>query len=158
MDKYTWVDIGSSYLPSDILAAFLFAQLEARESIQSRRREIWERYFNDLEHWAVDCGARLPVIPGHCDQSYHLFYVLMPSAESRQGLIRHLADRGIQAVFHYVPLHRSPMGQRLCGPVRAECPVTDSVSETLVRLPFYYDLTEQDQALVVEALKLYRAR
>jgi len=155
VDKYTWVDIGSSHLPSDILAAFLFAQLEARESIQSRRREIWERYYDDLGQWASSFDVRLPVVPDHCEQSFHLFYLLMPSAESRQRLIRHLKDRGIQSVFHYLPLHLSPMGQR-CGGSRAQCPVTESVSDTLLRLPFYYDMTEHDQMRVVEAVKAFR--
>jgi len=159
VDKYTWVDIGSSHLPSDILAAFLYAQLEARESIQARRREIWERYFDGLEQWAARRGARLPVVPDHCDQSYHLFYVIMPSAESRQGLIRHLGGQGIQAVFHYVPLHLSPMGHRLGGgPAPAACPVTEEISERIVRLPFYYDLAGQDQARVIEAVKSFRGR
>ncbi len=155
VDKYTWVDIGSSHLPSDILAAFLLAQLESRESIQSRRREIWERYYGDLEAWAGSADVRLPVVPAHCEQSFHLFYMLMPSAEARKGLIRHLKDRDIHAVFHYLPLHLSPMGQRYGGS-RGQCPVTESVSDRLLRLPFFFDMTEQDQDRVVEAIRAFR--
>jgi dTDP-4-amino-4,6-dideoxygalactose transaminase len=155
VDKYTWVDIGSSHLPSDILAAFLLAQLESRESIQSRRREIWERYYTGLEEWGAGSAVRLPVVPAHCEQSFHLFYLLMPSAASRQDLIRHLKERDIHAVFHYLPLHLSPMGQRLGGSA-GQCPVTESVSERLLRLPFFYDLTEEEQARVIEAIKAFR--
>jgi dTDP-4-amino-4,6-dideoxygalactose transaminase len=155
VDKYTWVDVGSSHLPSDILAAFLLAQLESRESIQSRRREIWERYYGDLEAWAGSADVRLPVVPANCEQSFHLFYLLMPSAESRKELTRHLKDRDIQAVFHYLPLHLSPMGQRYGGS-RGQCPVTESVSDRLLRLPFFFDMTERDQDRVVEAVRAFR--
>jgi dTDP-4-amino-4,6-dideoxygalactose transaminase len=154
VDKYTWVDVGSSHLPSDILAAYLLAQLEARESIQARRREIWERYDAELETWAADHDVRLPTVPSHCEQSFHVYYLLMPTAESRQRLILHLKDRGVHAVFHYLPLHLSPMGQRCGGPI-AQCPVAESVSDRLVRLPFYYDLTEREQARVVETVRAF---
>ena len=157
IDKYTWVDVGSSHLPSDLLAAYLLAQLEARETIQSKRREIWERYYDDLSPWASRVDARLPIVPDHCEQAYHLFYLLMPSPESRKQLIRHLKDRGIQSVFHYLPLHLSPMGRR-CGGSRVHCPVTESVSDRLLRLPFFYDLTEGDQMRVVEAILRFRPR
>ena len=110
VDKYTWVDIGSSYLPSDLLAAFLRAQLEHRDQIQSRRRQIWETYARELASWAEANGVRLPIVPPECEQTYHMFYVIMPSFDSRQALISHLAGLGILAVFHYLPLHLSPMG------------------------------------------------
>jgi dTDP-4-amino-4,6-dideoxygalactose transaminase len=156
VDKYTWVDVGSSHLPSDILAAFLFAQFESRDLIQGRRRRIWERYYGDLERWAAEVGARLPVVPDHCEQSYHMFYVLMPSAEARQDLIEHLRRQRIQAVFHYLPLHLSPMGRRVCR--ETPCPVTQDVSERLVRLPFYFDFTEQEQGRVIAAIRAFRPR
>jgi dTDP-4-amino-4,6-dideoxygalactose transaminase len=110
VDKYTWVDVGSSYLPSDILAAFLYAQLEAREEIQAKRRKIWEYYYDNLATWAGENVVRLPVVPAYCDQSYHMFYILLPSLEYRQALIEHLKSRGILSVFHYLPLHLSDMG------------------------------------------------
>jgi dTDP-4-amino-4,6-dideoxygalactose transaminase len=152
VDKYTWVDIGSSYLPSDILAAFLYAQLEARDEIQARRRQIWEYYEQQLSDWASENNVRLPVIPPHCQQAYHMFYLLLPSLKARQALIRHLRDHGILSVFHYQPLHLSDMGRRFGGQPR-DCPVTEEVSDRLLRLPFYNDLSMADQAYVVEVIK-----
>lgn len=152
VDKYTWVDVGSSYLPSDILAAFLYAQLEAREEIQAKRRKIWEYYYDHLATWAGENGVRLPVVPAYCEQSYHMFYILLPSLEYRQALIEHLKSRGILSVFHYLPLHLSDMGRHFGGS-EGDCPVTEVVSDRLLRLPFYNDFDESDQARVVEAIK-----
>jgi len=98
VDKYTWVDMGSSYLPSDILAAFLYAQLEARDEIQSKRQKIWEYYYHHLATWAGENSIRLPIVPAHCEQSYHMFYLILPSLEYRQALIEHLKSRGILSV------------------------------------------------------------
>jgi dTDP-4-amino-4,6-dideoxygalactose transaminase len=151
VDKYTWVDLGSSYLPSDILAAYLCAQLEARERIQARRQAMWEHYFNHLGDWAQERGVRLPVVPSHCEQSYHMFYLLMPSLEHRRGMITHLKAHSILGVFHYLPLHVSVMGRRFGGK-QGDCPVTEDVSERLLRLPVYNDLTEAEQARVVAAV------
>ncbi len=148
VDKYTWVDLGSSFLPSDILAAFLYAQLEAWEAIQGRRQRIWERYRLGLQQWAGRCGASLPGTPPHCEQSYHMFYLLLPSARGRQDLLQHLALHGILGVFHYLPLHLSEMGRRWGGKP-GDCPVAEDLSERLVRLPFYNDLSESDQDEVV---------
>jgi len=150
IDKYSWVDIGSSYLPSDMLAAFLYSQLEERATIQATRRRIWERYDKDLADWAEARGVRRPVVPDHCEQPYHMFYILMPSLATRQALIRHLKARGIQAVFHYLPLHLSKMG-RSFGGRPGDCPVTEDVSDRLLRLPFYNSLTETEQTYVIEA-------
>ena len=157
VDKYTWVDIGSSYLPSDILAAFLYAQLEAREKIQNRRRQIWEYYYTHLQGWAEERGVRLPIVPAHCEQPYHMFYLLMPSLEHRQALIAHLKEQGILAVFHYLPLHLSEMGQRF-GSKPGDCPVTEDISDRLLRLPFYSGLTEEDQSRVVETIYKFGSR
>jgi dTDP-4-amino-4,6-dideoxygalactose transaminase len=154
VDKYTWVDLGSSYLPSDILAAFLFAQLEARAHIQSTRRRIWEVYAERLAPWAESIGARLPIVPEHTEQPYHMFYLLMPSLEARQALIAHLKALGILAVFHYLPLHLSDEGLALAGR-RYDCPVTVDVADRLVRLPFYYDLTPDLQERVVDAILMF---
>lgn len=151
VDKYTWVDAGSSYLPSDILAAFLFAQLESKERIQSRRQRIWEYYYEHLQDWAREHDVRLPFVPRHCEQSYHMFYLIMPSLGQRQALITHLRARGILSVFHYMPLHLSSMGRRF-GAKQGDCPVTEHLSDRLVRLPFYNDLSEADQAFVVRAV------
>jgi dTDP-4-amino-4,6-dideoxygalactose transaminase len=157
VDKYSWVDIGSSYLPSDLLAAFLFAQLEARQEIQKKRRRIWERYRHHLEAWAVENGVRLPVVPAECEQAYHMFYLVLPSLEFRQSLISHLKAQGILSVFHYVPLHSSEMGRKWAAR-ETRCPVTEDVSVRLLRLPFYNDLTEAEQVRVVAAVTSFRGR
>jgi dTDP-4-amino-4,6-dideoxygalactose transaminase len=152
VDKYTWVDIGSSYLPSDLLAAYLLAQLEEKEAILAARRRIYERYETGLSDWAKKCGARLPVIPPDCESSYHMFFAVMPTPESRTRLISHLGSREIQAVFHYLPLHLSEMGRRWGGRP-GQCPVSESVSDRLVRLPFYTALSEEDQDRVIDAVR-----
>lgn len=152
VDKYTWVDLGSSYLPSDLLAAFLYAQLEARDRIQAQRRRAWEYYAAELADWLPERGVRLPIVPEHCDQPYHMFYLLFPSLEERQAVIAHLKSRGILSVFHYLPLHLSDMGRQFGGQP-GDCPVTERVSDQLLRLPLFNDITEQDQARVVAGLK-----
>ena len=150
VDKYTWVDIGSSYLPSDLLAAFLLAQLEGRQEIQTKRRRVWEYYWRHLQSLRQENKARLPVIPLDCEQAYHMFYLILPSLECRQALIARLKEHGILSVFHYVPLHLSAMGIKFGA---RECPVTEDISSRLLRLPFYNDLTEDDQAQVVGLIK-----
>jgi dTDP-4-amino-4,6-dideoxygalactose transaminase len=155
VDKYTWVDVGSSYVLSDCLAAFLYAQLEQRNEIQASRRRTWTRYASELALWAVDSGIGLPHVPEDCGQSYHMFYLLMPSLAERDAFIDHLAARGILAVFHYVPLHLAPAG-RICAARPAVCPVAESVAGRIVRLPFYYGLTEQEQDEVIETAKSFR--
>lgn len=151
IDKYTWVDVGSSYLPSELLAAFLYAQFEARDVIQARRQHIWDTYHAALNGWASAHDVRLPVVPPECEQSYHMFYLLLPSLAVRQALIAHLKAQGILAVFHYLPLHLSDVGMRLGGQP-GDCPVTEDVSDRLLRLPFYNGLSQEDQAAVIEAL------
>jgi len=152
VDKYTWVDIGSSYLPSDLLAAYLLAQLEAKETILAARKHVYDRYAEGLADWAVKNGARLPVLPADCESSYHMFHVVMPTPDARTRLIDHLKSHDILAVFHYNPLHLSEMGRRWGGRP-GQCPVSESVSERLVRLPFYTGLTESDQDRVIEAVR-----
>ena len=156
VDKYTWVDVGSSYLLSDILAAFLYAQLEVRELIQSRRKRIWEYYYAQLKDWASNCGAQLPFVPAYCEQPYHMFHLLLDSLEERQALIRHLKSHEVNAIFHYQPLHLSSMG-RTFGGKEGDCPVAEAVSDRLLRLPFYTDMKESDQAQVVNAIKSFAA-
>ena len=155
IDKYTWVDVGSSYLPSDILAAFLYAQLEARDQIQSHRQRVWEYYDEQLQDWAEMNRVQMPIIPAHCEQSYHMFYLIMPSLQQRQALIAHLKEAGILSVFHYLPLHLSDVGQKYGGK-EGDCPVTESVADRLLRLPFYNDLSEAEQAQVVAAIKSFK--
>ncbi|MCE9593633.1 MAG: dTDP-4-amino-4,6-dideoxygalactose transaminase [Planctomycetes bacterium] len=153
--KYEWVDLGSSYLPSDLLAAYLLAQLEARDSIQARRRAIWERYARELPDWAAQHGATLPRVPAHCEQPWHLFHLLLRSTAQREAVISHLEQRGILAVFHYLPLNLSPMGRRFGGR-EGQCPVAESAASRLIRLPLYNALTESEQGEVIEALKAFR--
>ncbi len=151
VDKYSWVDVGSSYLPSDVLAAFLFAQFEHRDQIQQRRRRIWEYYHEHLLEWAAKNSVALPFVPEHCEQAWHMFYMLVPSLEAREAFITHLKSRGILSVFHYLPLHLSEMGQRFGGK-EAHCPVTECVSNRLIRLPFYNELNLADQERVLSAI------
>ncbi|MBA2735758.1 MAG: dTDP-4-amino-4,6-dideoxygalactose transaminase [Pyrinomonadaceae bacterium] len=155
VDKYTWVDLGSSYLMSDLLASFLYAQLEAADQIQTKRREIWYRYEEVLRDWARSNGIGLPVIPQNCEQAYHMFYILLPSLEQRQSLIQHLKTQGILAVFHYLPLHLSEMGVKLGGKA-GDCPVTENISDRLLRLPFYNSYTEEEQQEVIKAIKEWK--
>jgi len=151
VDKYTWVDLGSSYLPSDLLAAFLCAQLEARETIQEKRRRVWNRYYESLADWAESNGVTLPVIPPECEQTYHMFYMLLPSEEHRKSLISHLKAHSILSVFHYTPLHLSEAGKNFAARP-TDCPVTEDISERLLRLPFYNDLTISEQDQVTDAV------
>lgn len=156
VDKYTWVDIGSSYLPSEILAAYLYGQLEKRDEVQRRRRSIWEDYERRFREWAEDRGIRIPHVPVECDHPSHIFYLLLPSLEERTSFIAHLKQRGVMGVFHYLPLHLSPMGRRWAGG-EASLPVTESVSDRLVRLPLFSDLSLPDRERVISAVLEWRA-
>lgn len=151
VDKYTWVDVGSSYLPSELVAAYLFAQLEAVEEIQAKRQDIWTTYSARLSGWAAAHNVTLPTIPEHCEQPYHMFYMLLPDLETRQVFIAYLREKGVTSVFHYLPLHASEMGQQYGGKP-GDCPVTENISDRLVRLPFYNDLSEADQAYTIETV------
>ena len=150
-DKYTWVDVGSSYLPSDMLAGFLYAQLMAKDHIQQHRRTIWNYYYTHLKELAQKHDIKLQTTPEHCEQPYHMFYMIMPSCQERQALIAHLKSNGILAVFHYLPLHLSDMGIRFGGE-KGDCPVTEQISDRLLRLPFFNELTEAEQEFVVEKI------
>lgn len=151
VDKYTWVDLGSSYLPSEILAAFLLAQLESSSLILKKRQRIWEYYAENLADWAQSNAVRLPQIPEHCEQPFHMFHMLCPSLEKRSGLIEHLRRKGIQSTFHYQPLHLSRMGRKY-GYGQGDFPVTEDVADRLIRLPFFTDLQPDEQNQVCEAL------
>jgi dTDP-4-amino-4,6-dideoxygalactose transaminase len=154
VDKYTWIDLGSSYVLSDILAAFLCAQFEQRERVLESRRELWERYDRALRGRVEEHGVRLPVVPADCCQAYHIYYLLLPSAESRADFIAHMGQAGISCVFHYTPLHLSRMGRRLSGE-SSRCEVTEKISERLVRLPLYLDLSGEDQRRVIDEIRRF---
>ena len=149
VDKYSWVDIGSSYLPSELLAAFLTAQLEQFAFIQAERMKIWSTYAASLGTWADEQGFCLPNPPAYTKHPAHLFWLLAPDLDCRGRFIQHLAAKSIQAVFHYVPLHTSAMGENFG---RIELPVTDYVSDRLVRLPLYAGLRPDDLGRVVDAV------
>lgn len=151
-EKYTWVDVGSSYLPSELNAAVLCAQLERAADIQARRRTLWLRYRADLAEWAARRGAVLPSVPEDCDPAWHLFYILMPDRAARDAAIRALGARGILSVFHYLPLHLSPMGRALGG-APGDCPVAEDASARLLRLPLFAALTDDESETVIAAVK-----
>jgi dTDP-4-amino-4,6-dideoxygalactose transaminase len=155
VDKYTWVDLGSSYVLSDILGALLLGQLEAREAIQGHRAKVWNRYAAELADVATARGWRLPQVPAHCEQTFHMFYLLLPAAQ-RPAFIEHLKARGASAVFHYQPLHLSPMGLSYGGKA-GMCPVTERVADELIRLPLYNDLSDADQSVVIDAVRSFPA-
>lgn len=155
VDKYTWVEPGSSYLPSDLLAAFLCAQLESGAEIQRRRASIWNAYHAGLRSWAEEAGVQQPTVPKDRGQAYHLYYMLLPTAESRDALIAYLKEREIGAVFHYVPLHTSEYGEAL-GYRPGQFPIAESASARLVRLPLFNSMTEEQCAQVIEAVNAFR--
>jgi dTDP-4-amino-4,6-dideoxygalactose transaminase len=154
VDAYEWVELGSSYLVSELQAAFLRGQLERSDAIQGARHRIWERYAGELADWARRHGVELPFVPEDRAHPAHLFHLRMPGKRERDGLIEHLSRRGIVAVFHYMPLHLSPMGRRLapdCPPL----PVTERAAERVVRLPLFADLEPGEQSRVIEAVTEY---
>lgn len=151
IDKYTWTDIGSSYVLSDLLAAFLYGQLEARNQVQRRRREVFERYDRAIAPWIRAQGAGMLSCPGDCEHPFHMYYLRMPGRTARDHFIERLRAVGILAVSHYVPLHLSPMGRRY-GPPAGGLPVTERISDEIVRLPFYTSMSADDQRPVTEAI------
>jgi len=156
VDKYTWVDVGSSFLPADLLAAFLLAQLEERETVLAKRGAIWRRYHERLEPWAEANGVQLPFVPAEATNPFHMFYLLMPTDAQRDAMIRHLAFHGIGSVFHYVPLHLSRMGREFGGQ-EGQCPGCESHSARLLRLPFFNELTMGQVERVCEAVESFSA-
>jgi dTDP-4-amino-4,6-dideoxygalactose transaminase len=155
VDKYSWIDIGSSFLPSDLLAAFLYAQLEARQTVQSKRGAIWRRYHDELREWALENRVEQPYVPEECENPYHMYYLLLPDGEQRNAFIRAMNEMGIMCVFHYLPLHLSQMGMRFGGRA-AQCPVTESVSDRIVRLPFFTGMTNSEIDTLIAAIKTIR--
>lgn len=151
VDKYTWVDFGSSFLLSEILSAYLLAQLENREIIQAKRKLIWERYYDGLEQWANESGVRLPFIPSDCEQSFHMFYLILPDEQMRNKLLDYLRSKNILSVFHYLPLHSSIFAKKQEIYI-SECPVTDKISKSLCRLPLHLSLSENEQEYIIESI------
>jgi dTDP-4-amino-4,6-dideoxygalactose transaminase len=151
VDKYTWYDVGSSYLPSELIAAFLWAQMEEADPITRRRLDIWQRYHDAFGAIEREGLVRRPIIPAGCEHNAHMYYLLLPDLEARTAFMARLKARGVETVFHYVPLHSSLAGQRF-GRVSGTCSVTDALSERLVRLPLWLELTDEMIGRVIEAV------
>jgi len=151
VDKYTWVDIGSSWVLSELQAAYLCGQLESAEAIQIERQRTWSAYQRDLESWSRRNCIRLPVVPVEAEHPAHLFTLILPDAEARGAFIEHMRARDVLTVFHYVPLHLSPMGRRYGGR-EGQCPIAEDLADRLVRLPLFYGMTGDEYARVVEAV------
>ena len=149
VDKYTWIDVGSSYVPSEIACAFLYGQLEMLDEISKRRHAIYRLYDERLKPFEAEGLLELPRTPDSCRHNSHMYYVVLRDAVTRDGLIAHLWENEIKAVFHYVPLHSSPMGQRF-GKTPQGLPITEDISSRLLRLPLFYDITQGEQTRVVD--------
>jgi dTDP-4-amino-4,6-dideoxygalactose transaminase len=156
VDKYTWVEQGSSYLPSELLAAVLLGQLESAPAIQAARQRVWQRYRSELAGWARACGAVFQHVPEHCGQPAHVFALLLPDLATRTAFLAHLRERGVQSVFHYQPLHLSEVGLALGGKP-GDCPVTESIADRLARLPLHAGLTDDEIERVLAAVTSFRS-
>ena len=154
IDKYTWVDIGSSFLPSELNAAYLWAQFEHLDMIQNKRKELFEYYYNGLKELEEKNILNLPIIPDECSSNYHIFYLMLKDEKTRNSLMDYLRSKGILAVFHYIPLHLSPMGKKL-GYKKGDFPITEDLSNRLLRLPMFYSLTKAEQDYIVRKIKDY---
>ncbi|MBA0036624.1 dTDP-4-amino-4,6-dideoxygalactose transaminase [Pantoea sp. BIGb0393] len=151
VDKYTWRDIGSSYLMADLQAAYLWAQLEAAEHINQQRLRLWQRYYDALQPLAAAGRIELPVVPEHCQHNAHMFYIKLRDSNDRQALINWMKEAEILTVFHYIPLHSSPAGERF-GRFHGEDVFTTAESERLLRLPLFYNLSDNNQRTVISSL------
>ena len=151
VDKYTWVDLGSSYLPGEIIAAFLYAQLQEAHQITDARLQLWNQYHQLLEPLEQAGKIRRPIIPDQCQHNAHMYYILLQDLQTRTTLIHHLKQNGVNAVFHYVPLHSSPAGQRY-GRIHGDMINTDSLSSRLLRLPLFPNLTPEQVKFVVNTI------
>ena len=151
VDKYTWVDVGSSWVLSDLLAGVLLGQLERHDEIQRMRHQIWARYDTELRGWTIQNGIRTPAVPDGCEHSSHMYYLRLNDLESRSRFINHMRDHGVMTVFHYQPLHLSDVGVRLGGRV-GQCPVTEEAGDTLVRLPLFASMSASEVDQVLDAV------
>lgn len=157
VDKYTWVGLGSSYLPSELNAAYLWAQLEKADAINEKRLHIWNRYYEALSYQESQGRIVLPVIPEGCKHNAHMFFIKVENEAVRSKMITYLKEKGIKAVFHYIPLHQAPSGKKY-GEFRGEDKYTTKESERLLRLPLYQDMTEEEIKQVIDAINLFYKR
>lgn len=157
VDKYTWVDIGSSYVLSELSCAFLYAQLEALDEIRSLRKQVFDNYSNLLTELEDDGFLRMPIVPNDCETNYHMFYILLKDQDTRDSLLQYLREQNINAVFHYIPLHTSPMG-RSFGYHDGQLPVTENLSGRLLRLPFFNEITLSQQERITACIDSFPAQ
>ncbi|MCX6141406.1 MAG: dTDP-4-amino-4,6-dideoxygalactose transaminase [Candidatus Kapabacteria bacterium] len=157
IDKYSWVDIGSSYIPSEINAAYLLAQLERRFEIQSRRHAIWSAYHVHLTDWARSNDIRLPIVPPQCDHPAHMYYMIMPSQQAREAFMAFMKERRIQTAFHYQSLASSKKG-RAINPSNKQCAVSDQMSDCLVRLPLHLHVSDDDLSYIIDCILQFSTR
>ncbi|NUS72415.1 MAG: dTDP-4-amino-4,6-dideoxygalactose transaminase [Corynebacteriales bacterium] len=158
VDKYRWMDYGSSYLPSDMLAAFLTAQMESFDEIHQQRQHVWSSYHTQLADWAGERGIAQPMVPDHVEHPAHLYYLLLHSADEQRAFITHLKERGVGSVFHYVPLHSAPAGEKLGRSASPDgCPITDDVWCRLVRLPLFAGMREDELSRVIDAVRSFKS-
>ena len=155
VDKYTWVDIGSSYLPSEMIAAFLYAQLDDSDKITRRRLDIWNGYHQRLEALEAKGVLRRPIVGKASRHNAHMYYILLESLEVRTRLIDYLRENNVYPVFHYVPLHNSPMGIKLSGGKPAVLPVTEDIADRLLRLPCYYELEDEQVNFICQLIERF---
>jgi len=154
VDKYTWVDIGSSYLMPDYAAAYLYAQLQNSQEINAKRMRIWNEYHHFFEKYEKQGLLRRPIIPPDCEHNAHIYYLLFNDLDTRTAFMKHLSKHKIQSVFHYIPLHSSPAGEKYCR-TASDMEVTNKISDTLVRLPLFYELSDSDLARIFAAVESF---
>ncbi len=156
-ESYTWIDVGSSYSAGELIAAFLYAQIEKADFIKKRRLEIWMKYHEAFVDLELQGKVRRPIIPEGCQHNAHMYYLLLPDSDLRNRLIAYLKDRGVQAVFHYVPLHNSPAGLKYSRS-HGDLSSTSEMSGRLVRLPLWVELSSSDISRVIDSVKLFMCR
>ena len=152
VDKYTWIDKGSSYIMSDILSAVLFYQLKLSKKIQFKRKNLWDSYHKNLKDWCSENDVAQPLVPSHCKQSYHMYYLLLPNHSLQTKFINYLSKLKIKAVTHYQPLHSSPYSKKISNYKDDNCPVTTDVSQRIVRLPMFYNMTSKQHSKVINSI------
>ena len=157
VDKYTWVDVGSSYVLSELSCAFLYAQLEALDEIRALRKQVFDNYRHLLGGLEKEGFLQMPVIPDECETNYHMFYILLKDQETRDALMQYLREHDINAVFHYIPLHTSPMG-RSFGYREGQLPVTEDLSGRLLRLPFFNEISFSQQERITDWINSFLAQ
>ena len=157
VDKYTWVDLGSSWVISDLLAGVLVGQLERFDEIRKARLRLWNTYQDQLADWAAENGVRLPTVPQQCHHTGHMYYLTLADQIERDRFIDHLRERGVYAVFHYQSLDTSPMGRQLGGTRNEVCAIAELASKTLVRLPLFASMSHEEQQSVIDATTSFRS-